>query len=286
MPYAVKEALNAFKRAPGLTFLSALMIALSLLVVGLFGLVTSNIQSGLDELESRVEIVAFLRDDADYEAVRMAQEDIDKQPEVRETRYISRAQALELARQELPEFRALFGGLERNPLPASLEISLNPGQRGPEVVKRIADRIGAYPFVEQVNYGQDWLGTVYLLRRAAGAASLVLGIAFALVAALIIGAAVRMAIFARRDEIIIMRLVGATDSFVRSPFLIEGLITGLIGAGMAVLGTYLIYDRLNPDIFRMDWLPDVWVIGIILAGMVLGALASGIAVRRHLREIP
>lgn len=286
MPYALKEALNAFKRAPGLTFLSALMIALSLLVIGLFGLVTSNIQSGLDELESRVEIVAFLKDDADYEAVQMAQEDINKQPEVRETRYISRAQALELARQELPEFRTLFGGLERNPLPASLEISLHPGQRGPEVVKRIADRVGAYPFVEQVNYGQDWLGTVYLLRRAAAAASLVLGIAFALVAALIIGAAVRMAIFARRDEIIIMRLVGATDSFIRSPFLIEGLITGLIGAGFAVLATYLIYDRLNPEIFRMDWLPDVWVIGIILAGMVLGALASGIAVRRHLRAIP
>ncbi len=286
MPYALKEALNAFKRAPGLTFLSALMIALSLLVIGLFGLVTSNIQSGLDELESRVEIVAFLKDDADYEAVQLAQEDINKQPEVRETRYISRAQALELARQELPEFRTLFGGLERNPLPASLEISLHPGQRGPEVVKRVADRIGAYPFVEQVSYGQDWLGTVYLLRRAAAAASLVLGVAFALVAALIIGAAVRMAIFARRDEIIIMRLVGATDSFIRSPFLIEGLITGLIGAGFAVLATYLIYDRLNPDIFRMDWLPDIWVIGIILAGMVLGALASAIAVRRHLREIP
>jgi hypothetical protein len=85
MPYALKEALNAFRRAPGLTLLSALMIALSLLVIGLFGLVTSNIQSGLDELESRVEIVAFLKDDANYEAVRVAQQDIDQQPEVRES---------------------------------------------------------------------------------------------------------------------------------------------------------------------------------------------------------
>ncbi|HEY0671175.1 MAG TPA: permease-like cell division protein FtsX [Longimicrobiales bacterium] len=285
MPYALKEALNALRRSPGLTLLSVLMIGLSLLVIGLFGLITSNIQSGLDELESRVEIVAFIKDDADYNAVRTAQQDIDKQPEVRETRYISRAQALEIARQELPEFRTVFGGLERNPLPASIEISLHPGQRGPEVVKRVADRIGAYPFVEQVSYGQDWLGTVYLLRRAATAASMVLGLAFALVAALIIGAAVRMAIFARRDEIIIMRLVGATDGFVRRPFVIEGLGTGLLGAALALVGTYVIYNLLTPEVFKMDWLPDIWVIGMLLSGMVLGAAASAIAVRRHLREI-
>jgi cell division transport system permease protein len=285
MPYALREALQAFRRAPMLTLLSALMIALSLLVIGLFGLVTSNIQSGLNQLESRVEVVAFLRDDADYNAVRIAQQDIDKLPEVRESRYISRAQAFEIAKQELPEFRTIFAGLDRNPLPASLEIALHPGQRGPEAVKRVADRLSAYQFVEQVSYGQDWLGTVYLLRRVATAASMVLGIAFALVAALIIGAAVRMAIFARRDEILIMRMVGATDGFVRRPFLIEGLGTGLIGGIMAVLGTYVIYNFLTPELFKMDWLPDLWVVGIIASGAFLGSVASAIAVRRHLREI-
>jgi cell division transport system permease protein len=285
MSYAFREALNALRRTPGLTILSALMIALSLLVIGLFGLVTSNIQSGLNDLESRVEVVAFLRDDADYKAVRMAQQDLSRLPQVREIRYISRAQALELAKQELPEFRSVFGGLDQNPLPASLEIALKPGQRGPEVVKRVADRAGVYPFVEQVSYGQDWLGTVYFLRKAAAAASLVLGIAFAIVAALIIGAAVRMAIFARRDEIIIMRLVGATDAFVRRPFLIEGFGTGLVGSTIAVLGTYFIFRALSPGVFVMKWLPDLWIIGIIISGTVLGSLASAVAVRRHLREI-
>ena len=285
MPYALREALQALKRAPMLTLLSAMMIALSLLVIGLFGLVTSNIQSGLNTLESRVEVVAFLRDNADYNAVRIAQQDIDKLPEVRESRYISRAQALEIAKQELPEFRTIFAGLDRNPLPASLEIALHPGQRGPEVVKRVADRVGAYQFVEQVSYGQDWLGTVYLLRRVAAAASMVLGVAFALVAALIIGTAVRMAIFARRDEILIMRLVGATDAFVRRPFIIEGLGTGLVGGILAVVATYVIYNFLTPELFKMEWLPDTWVLGIIASGTVLGGLASAIAVRRHLREI-
>ena len=285
MPYALREALNALRRTPGLTILSALMIGLSLLVVALFGLVTSNIQSGLNDLESRVEVVAFLRDNADYNAVRIAQQEIARLPQVREVRYISRAQALELAKQELPEFRTVFAGLDQNPLPASLEIALKPGQRGAEAVKRVADRAGVYPFVEQVSYGQDWLGTVYFLRRAAAAASMVLGVAFALVAALIIGAAVRMSIFARRDEILIMRLVGATDSFVRRPFLVEGLGTGLVGATLAILGTWSIYRALSPGMFEMKWLPDLWIIGILVAGTVLGSLASAVAVRRHLREI-
>jgi cell division transport system permease protein len=285
MPYALREALNALKRTPGLSILSALMIALSLLVIGLFGLVTSNIQSGLNQLESRVEVVAFLRDDADYNAVRIAQQDISRLPQVREVRYISRAQALELAKQELPEFREVFGGLDQNPLPASLEIALQPGQRGPDVVKRMADRLASFPFVEEVNYGQDWLGTVYLLRRIAGAASIVLGVAFAVVAALIIGAAVRMAIFARRDEIIIMRLVGATDAFVRRPFVLEGLGAGLTGALLAVGATYAIYRALSPRLFTMNWLPDYWLLGIVVAGTILGGLSSMVAVRRHLREI-
>ena len=285
MPYALKEALNALKRTPGLTILSALMIALSLLVIGLFGLVTSNIQSGLNDLESRVEVVAFIRDNADYNAVRIAQQELARLPQVREIRYISRAQALELAKQELPEFRTVFSGLDQNPLPASLEIALKPGQRGADAVKRVADRAAVYPFVEQVSYGQDWLGTVYFLRRAAAAASVVLGVAFALVAALIIGAAVRMSIFARRDEILIMRLVGATDGFVRRPFVIEGLGTGLVGAVLAVLATWSIYRALSPGMFEMKWLPDLWIVGIIIAGTILGSLASAIAVRRHLREI-
>lgn len=285
MPYAIREALAAFRRAPMLTGLSATMIALSLLVVGLFGIAAYNIKRVLERVEARVEIVAYIRDDADYKAVRLAQNEIEHMPEVRETRYISRAQALEIAKQELPEFRNLFGTIDANPLPASIEVALKPGQQGAEAVKHVADEIAVFPFVEEVRYGQDWLDKVYLLRRVAGAATLVLGGAFAAVAALIIGTAVRMAIFARRDEILIMRLVGATDAFVRSPFLIEGLVTGLIGAVLALLASYAIFDLLSASLFKLEWLPDLWVIGLLAAGGTLGALSSGIAVRRHLREI-
>lgn len=285
MSYALKESLVAFRRAPMLTGLSAMMIALSLLVLGLFGIAAYNIKRVLERVESRVEVVAYIRDDADWNTVRLAQADIDKMPEVRQTRYITRDQAFEIAKQELPEFRTVFSGLDSNPLPASIEVALKPGQHGADAVRKVADRIAVYPFVEDVRYGQEWLDKVYLLRKVAAVTSLVLGGAFAIVAALIIGAAVRMAIFARRDEIIIMRLVGATDSFVRRPFIFEGLFTGLAGAILALLATYVVFNMMSRSLFQLEWLPDLWVLGILSIGGVLGGIASSIAVRRHLREI-
>jgi cell division transport system permease protein len=285
MPHALREALNAFRRAPMLTGLSAGMIALSLFLVGLFGITAHNIRETLRAVEARVEVVAYLQDDALPSEVNAARAEVGSFPEVREVRYISREQALQKARTELPEFRTVFGGIETNPLPASLEISLHPDQQGPESVQAVAERLRAWPFVEDVRYGSEWLDKIFLLRRVAAAATFAIGTAFALVAALIIGAAVRMAIYARREEIIIMRLVGATEGFVRAPFLLEGLITGLIGGVLALAATWLVYSTLSRTIFQLDWMPESWVVFGVLAGSALGALASGIAVRRYLKEL-
>jgi cell division transport system permease protein len=285
MPYALREALSAFRRAPALTGLSAAMIALSLFIVGLFGIVAYNIRRTIERVESRVEVVAYLRDDAAPAAVELAQNEIAAYPEVLRVYYISRDEALEAARRDLVEFRAVFDELDVNPLPASFEIRLKPGQRGPATVKAVASRVGSYPFVEDVRFGSEWLDKVFLLRRVAGAATLLLGGAFAIVAALIIGAAVRMAVFARRDEISIMRLVGATESFVRGPFILEGLITGLLGSGLAVAATYALYRVLSDAVLQLDWLPAGWLAVGIGVGALLGVASSTLAVRRHLREV-
>jgi cell division transport system permease protein len=283
--YALREALTAFRRAPLLTGLSAAMIGLSLFLGGLFGIAAYNVRRVLERVEQRVEIVAYLRDDAAPASVTAAQREIEGFTEVREVLYISREQALRRAQAELPEFRAIFAGIESNPLPASLEIALQPNQEGPEVVERVAERVLAFPFVEDVRYGSEWLDKVYLLRRVAAAATLILGGAFAIVAALIIGAAVRMAIYARRDEISIMRLVGATDGFIRRPFVLEGLITGVLG-GLGALGlTYVVYDLLSGALFQLEWLPDVWIVVGLAAGALLGIFSSFVAVRRHLGEV-
>jgi cell division transport system permease protein len=283
--YALREALTAFRRAPVLTGLSAAMIALSLFVVGLFGLAAHNVRQVVQDVEARVEIVAYLRDDMSPSAVLEAEQQILAFAGVRDVRYVSREEALRTARRELEELSTIFGALDSNPLPASLEVSLHTGQSDAAAVRRIAHEVSELPFVEEVRYGADWLDKVFVLRRVAGVATFTLGIGFAAVAALIIGAAIRMAIFARRDEIIIMQLVGATDSFIRRPFVIEGMITGFAGAIVALLATWGIYRLLSGALFELSWLPDSWLVAGLVAGCTVGLLASMVAVRRHLREI-
>lgn len=285
MPHAIREAINAFKRSPLLAGLSMAMIGLSLLVVGLFAIAAHNIRRVLDQVEARVEVIAFLRDDADGTQVQTAINEFQNNEVVRQVRYVSREQALINAKQELTDFAQIAGGVNDNPFPASIEVSLKPNQRGPEAAMAVAQRLAQYAFVEDVQYGREWLDKVYLLRRVAGAATLILGGAFALVAALIIGAAIRIAVFARRDEISIMRLVGATDGFIRRPFWVEGLITGIIGSIIALIFTYIAYKGISESLFQLEWIPDLWAAGILALGGILGGLASMVAVRRHLREI-
>jgi cell division transport system permease protein len=283
--YTVREALAAFRRAPLLTGLSAAMIGLSLFVVGLFGVAAHNIKVQLDQIESRVEVVAYLHDDATEEEVALLKEEIEKIPQVREVLYVSRRQAMELARQQLTDFEGMLSDLDTNPFPASLEVTLHPGQRSADAVHHVASVVADFPFVEDVRYGQDWLDKVYLLRRVAGAAAVVVGVAFAAVAALIIGAAIRLAIFARREEIAIMRLVGATDWFIRRPFLLEGLLTGILGSLMAVPATYAVYYFLSDAVVELEWMPQTWVVLGVIGGALFGTYASARAVRNHLREI-
>lgn len=283
LPYALREALAAFRRTPALTGLSAVMIGLSLFVVGLFGLTAHNIHRVLDRIESRVEVVAYLHDRADPDAVQLARGEIASYPEVQEVLYVSRAEALEIAKSELEEFQVVFSDVSVNPLPASLEVRLRPGHRTPAVVRAVADRIASFGFVEDVRFGREWLDKIFLLRRIAGAAAIVLGAAFAIVATLIIVSAVRMAIFARRHEIAIMRLVGATHGFVRRPFLLEGLMTGILGGLIAVPGVYGVFRLLSSSIVQLEWMPRTWLVGGIVAGGFVGTVGSAVAVRKHLK---
>ena len=283
--HAVREAFAALRRAPLLTALSAAMVALALFVVGLFALVAHNLQLALDQVEERVEVVAFLRDDTREVELEIAEAELRSLPEVEDVRYVSKEEAYRMATEELVDFQDLFAGLDVNPLPASLEIALAPGSRNPETVARISQHVSVYPFVEDVRYGEEWVDRVFLLRRMAGIAAGVLGAGFGIVAALIIAATIRIAVFARREEIYVMRLVGATNGFIRRPFLLEGMLTGCAGGAMAAGLTYLSYEAVGRALFPLEWLPLAWTLAGVAAGAFFGLVSSAVAVRRYLREV-
>ncbi len=285
MPHALREALAAFRRTPLLTGLSAMMVGLALYVLGLFALAAYNLRLALQSVEERVEVVAYLRDDApsgDVEALVEALRDL---PQVEEVTYISKDAALENALRELPEIGEVSADLAVNPFPASLEVRLRPGSRTSESVQEVALLAQDAPVVEDVRYGQEWVERLFLLRKIAGVTAAVLGAAFAAVAALIIGTAVRIALFARREEIQIMRLVGAKDGFIRRPFLVEGALTGLLGAALAALATWGTHQAVFHFLFTLAWIPGAWVLTGLAGGILFGTVASGLALRRYLREV-
>jgi cell division transport system permease protein len=152
-------------------------------------------------------------------------------------------------------------------------------------VRAVAGRIRIYDFVEDIRYGEDWVSKLYRLRNIAAAAALALGTTFALVAIVIIASTIRLIVLARAKEITIMRLVGATDSFVRRPFLIEGFITGVLGGLIALLMLAGADRAINAyfvqSIFFQPWMAAAGIAG----GAFIGLIGSGFAVGRHLRTV-
>ncbi|GMR12122.1 MAG: permease-like cell division protein FtsX [Gemmatimonadota bacterium] len=283
--YTIREAILAFRRAPLLAGLSAAMVGLALFVVGLFSLATYNLRLALESVEERIEIVVYIRDGTRNDEILLARRELSALPEVLGVELITKEEALDIARRDLPEFGELFTDLAVNPLPASLELQLRPGRRDPETVARVATRAQVYPFVEDVQFGHEWVDKLFTLRRVGGLTASVLGAAFALVAALIIGAAVRIAVFARKEEIRIMQLVGARNGFIRRPFLVEGAITGLLGGLLALALTYGTFWVVYRYLFSLAWIPADWAGLGLLSGTLFGVFATGVAVRKYLREV-
>ncbi len=285
MSYAAKEALIAFRRAPLLVGLSTAMVALALFVVGLFTLAAFNLREALTDLEERVEIVAYLQEGTGPDQILTARQELLALPEVLAVRAISKEQALAKARTDLPEFREVLSDLEWNPLPASLEIQLQPGSRDSESVEAVAALVAGYEFVEDVRFGREWVHKLFTLRRMGAVTSFGLGTAFAVVAALIIGTAIRIAVYARREEIYVMKLVGARDSFIRQPFLLEGGLVGFVGGLLAMFMVFITCQVTRHFLFEIEWMPRSWVALGIGAGLLFGLLASALSIGRHLREV-
>ena len=279
---SLRDAFVTFRRTPLLSALSVTTIAFSLFALGLFGLVALNIREALDRLEERVELRAFVAEGTPPEAIAIAAADIATFPEVLSASVVTQDEALARARRELGEFRDVFEGAV---LPASIDVRLKPGFRDPATVKSVAARVNTFAFVDDIRYGEEWIQKLYRLRTIAGIAGLVLGLAFASVSVIIIGATIRMAVLSRAKEISIMRLVGATDSYIRRPFLLEGFAKGVMGGLLALLLTWLARLLIDRYIIETVFFDQRLAALGLLFGALIGLVGSAVSVGRHLRAV-
>jgi cell division transport system permease protein len=279
---ATRELVIGLRRTPLLSALSIVTIAFALFAVGLFGLVALNIDRALGQVEERVEVRAFLKDGTTADARVAAMKAVSDFPEVLSVDYVSPEQALARAREELREFSDVF---ESDFLPAAFEVRLKPGFRDPDHVRAVSERVGALPVVEEVRYGQEWVEKFHALRNVATAAGIGLGLTFALVAVIIIGATIRMSVLARAQEIAIMRLVGATDGYIRRPFLLDGLVKGIVGGGLALLLTWAASVAITRYLVPASFFAPSLAAAGVAGGAAIGLVGSLMAIGRHLKRV-
>jgi cell division transport system permease protein len=284
-----REALLSFRRTRTLSVLSVTTIAFALFVTGLFALVALNLRSALQQVAERVQVVAFVKRDTPSTTISAAMADIAAFPEVLDVPYVSEAQALVRAQRELTEFQEVYKDLEVNPLPPSIELTLKPEFRDGKHAAVVADRLRGFDFIDEVKFGQDWVQRLDALRDMAGLIGLAIGFAFALVSIVIIGVTIRITVLQRAREIHIMRLVGATDWFIRGPFLVEGAIKGFLGGAVAVALCATVFAAFRAQRIGLGVGLQFFGVGeallLLVFGVLLGFGGSLVSVGRHLRKV-
>jgi cell division transport system permease protein len=278
--YAMTEAIRSIRRVPLMTIVSVGTIGLSLMVFGLFLLVTYNVEGAVHELRAKVDVEAFLEEEVEEEALSRLRAEVATVSGVQEVHYISKEQAR-------VRFAADFGDsllslLEGNPLPASLLIVLTEDQRTAEGAARVAGRIEPMTGIDDVVYGQGWVERFDRFILGLSAISILIGLVVSLASVFVISNTVKLTVWARRDAVEIMKLVGATDSFVKMPFLIEGTFQGLVGAVVAVAILYSLYGYVAPGLGEVVFLPVSVCAAILVMGAVLGGIGSQLSLRQFL----
>ena len=289
--YILRETAHSMKRNPWLSIASVLTVTVSLVILGFSVFFLANASNMAKSFESQLEIATFVQSSATPEQVKALQSQIQGMPGVASVTVVTKAQAL-------VDFGKTMGGTQSNlvtdlggtnPFPDKLTVKATD----PQMVKALADELSVLPGVEKVRYGQGYVDKLLTFTRWLRWIGLIVVGAFAIASVVLISINVKMNVFSRRREIQIMKLVGASNSFVRWPFLIEGMTLGFIGGALAagIVGTgynwlsMYIQSTLsflpivqNTDLFRQI------SAGLLLAGMAMGAIGSGLSLQKFLRS--
>lgn len=286
--YAFDEAWASLRRSGRSALVSIGTIAIAFATLGAFLLASVNVQDVLDRWLQAAEMSVYLHDDAREEDRAALESFLHQRPEVAAIEYVSREQALDRFRADFPELTDVTGSVGENPFPAALEVRLHPDAVG-AAVDGLSREIAARPGVADVRYDRSWLarliGMVTAARVAGGlvAAILLVGAAFT------VAAVVRLSLHSRRDELEIMELIGAPFSYIRGPFIVEGLLLGGIGAAVALAAIVGLYSMASgvvgttladvTGMTEMRFLGIAEVTLMLSGGIGVGGLAGAVASR-------
>ncbi|MFQ5792838.1 MAG: permease-like cell division protein FtsX [Acidobacteriota bacterium] len=290
--YCFAEALIELWRNRLVNLVSVVTIAVSLFILGIFATVSANLNLMLAGWSNRVQLTAYLEDGLLPSERERIREFLESVPQVDSFFFVSKEDAVKRFRSYFPELETLPNMLESNPLPASFEIQVAPEHRTAEKVHRLAQRLKAKPGVEEVDYDLLWIERLTAIVDLVQALGFFVGGALVVASVFTIFNVIKLTVYGRQEEIGIMRLVGATHTYIRGPFLVEGMLQGGLGGCLALGLLYASHElllrqalasfRLLSASSRLLFLsPETWA-AMVLGGMVVGLLGSTLSVRRFL----
>ena len=287
-----KRAIYDIRTNRFLNAVTIITIALSILIVSSLVLFFVNANEYMNSWKKGIRIIAYLKPDIVEANLVDIKSKIQRLYGVAEAEFISKEEAVKRLREQMKRQSSLLDGLKENPLPDAFEIRLTGQSSNSEKIENLAAQLESLPEIDEVEYGQRWIGRfvkVFELFRLTGYA--MSGIFF-IAAVFIVANTIRLVIYSRREEIKIMRLIGATDRFIKAPFYIEGIIQGALGGiiGLAALFATFIYistsveHGLSSDLLHIRFLSLRLFITIILCSMLVGWLGCFISLRQFLKE--
>ena len=287
--YFTQEVFRSLKRNNWMCFASVGTVAVSLFVLGVFLILVLNMNRLAATLESQVQISVYLQDDLKQADREDLQQDIAHMQGIESIRYVSREEAKARLADRLGDQKYLLDALgDKNPLPDSFELTVVH----PDMVETAAKAIEHMNGVESAKYGQDVVEHLFDITRLMRIFGVALMVLLAGATIFIISNTIRLTVFARRKEIAIMKYVGATDWFIRWPFLMEGVVLGFVGGILAAVALRSFYAAMAAKIYNtlaffplMPQYPfmNYVTVTIILSGMVVGAIGSTISLKRFLK---
>lgn len=287
--YYIREVFISLRRNNWMSVASIGTVAVSLFIFGMFLMMVMNMNKLAENMESQVQINVYLLDKVDRQQARDIEKDLKEIEGVESVGFVTKDEAMERFKDRLGDQKTLLDALdETNPLPDSFEVTVT----NPDLVKTAAEKMEKLDGVECAKYGQDVMEHLFEITRLLRIFGFTLMLVLAFATLFIISNTIRLTVFARRKEIAIMKYVGATDWFIRWPFVMEGMVLGLFGsiiAAMVLRTAYTamaekVYDTLAffPLIPEQPFLTYITII-VVISGMVVGAIGSAVSIKKFLK---
>jgi len=261
-----------------------IIMTFSLLILGIFLFATANLRELLRYAHEKVEVVAFLKDGIEQAASDSLESAIQSVPVVETVRYVSPDEALRRLKTEFGSKGYLLDAIEGNPLPASFEVTLKSRFRFKDVVENLSAQISQMPGVEDVSYGAGWIARLERLVRALAFADFGVGLVVAIAAVVTVSYTVRLTLFARREVIKVLKLVGATDFFIMAPFLLEGAIHGVVAVVLALGVIFIGYKVVALRVPQVAFMSPGMIAVFAVFGIAVAVLGSAVSLRAFITE--